>query len=111
MKVPGQYPRTLCWDTKNTTLPARPSNSTREEILNALSGRLCEEASCYRGLENLCAQADTMRLIDSEEWGDIERSRTWLVKHLGLHALLPGTKHVPEDLKAKMAVRVNTQGV
>mgnify|MGYP000285149474 CR=1 FL=1 len=80
VKVPGQYPRTLCGDTKNTTLPARPSNSTREEILNALSGRLCEEASCYRGLENLCAQADTMRLIDSEEWGDMERSRAWLIE-------------------------------
>ena len=52
-----------------------------------------------------------MRLIDSEEWGDVVRSRAWLVKHLGLHALLPDTKHVPEDLKAKMAVRVNTQGV
>ena len=72
---------------------------------------LCEKASGYRGLEKLCAQADTMRPIVDGPWGDIERSRTWLVKHLGLHALLPDTKHVPEDLKAKMAVRVNTQGM
>ncbi len=77
------------------------------DFLMVPNGRLCEDAMDPGGAD----QADMMRLIDSEEWGDIERSRTWLVKHLGLHALLPDTKHVPEDLKAKMAVRVNTQGV
>ena len=81
-----------------------PSGSA---FLMVPNGRLCENAMDPGGAD----QADMMRLIDSEEWGDIERSRTWLVKHLGLHALLPDTKHVPEDLKAKMAVRVNTQGV
>jgi hypothetical protein len=85
-----------------------PSGATPSETSSI---PLCEEASGYRGLEELCAQADTMRPIVDGPWGDIERSRTWLVKHLGLHALLPDTKHVPEDLKAKMAVRVNTQGV
>lgn len=81
-----------------------PSGSA---FLMVPNGRLCENAMDPGGAD----QADMMRLIDSEEWGEIERSRTWLVKHLGLHALLPDTKHVPEDLKAKMAVRVNTQGV
>lgn len=92
VKVPGQYPRTLCGDTKNTTLPARPGNSTREEILNALSGRLCEEASCYRGLENLCAQADTMRPIGGGSWGDWRGhgpglSRTWACMNTTLRPL------------------------
>lgn len=81
-----------------------PSGSA---FLMVPNGRLCENAMDPGGAD----QADMMRLIDSEEWGDIEKSWTWLVKHLGLHALLPDTKHVPEDLKAKMAVRVNTQGV
>lgn len=109
VKAPGQYPRTLCGDTKDATLSARPGNSTTgEEILNTPSGLLCEEASCYRGLEDLCARADATHIMSRESWGDME---AWLVKHLGLHALLPDTKHVPEDLKAKMAVRVNTQGV
>ena len=85
-----------------------PSGATPSETSSI---PLCEEASGYRGLEELCAQADTMRPIVDGPWGDMERSRAWLVKHLGLHVLLPGTKHVPEDLKAKMAVRVNTQGV
>ena len=77
-----------------------PSGSA---FLMVPNGRLCENAMDPGGAD----QADMMRLIDSEEWGDIERLQTWLVNH----ALLPGTKHVPEDLKAKMAVRVNTQGV
>lgn len=81
-----------------------PSGSA---FLMVPNGRLCENAMDPGGAD----QADMMRLIDSEEWGDIEKSRTWLVKHLGLYALLPDTKHVPEDLKAKMVVRVNTQGV
>ena len=81
-----------------------PSGS---DFLMVPNGRLCENAMDPGGAD----QADTMHLIDSEEWGDIERSRTWLVKHLGLHALRPDTKHVPEDLKAKMSVRINIQGV
>lgn len=72
---------------------------------------LCEKASGYRGLEKLCAQADTMRPIVDGPWGDMERSRAWLVEYLGLYALRPDAKHIPEYLKAKMAVRVNTQGV
>lgn len=71
------------------------------------NGRLCEDVMDPGGAD----QADMMRLIDSEEWGDIERSWTWLVKHLGLHALRPDAKRIPEDLKAKMSVRINIQGV
>lgn len=108
VKVPGQYPRTLCGDTKNTTLPARPGNSTREEILNAPSGLLCEEASCYRGLEDLCARADATHIMSRESWGDME---SWLIENLGLYALRPESKRIPEDLKSKMLVRINTQGV
>lgn len=52
-----------------------------------------------------------MRPIVDGPWGDMERSRAWLVEYLGLYALRPDAKHIPEDLKAKMAVRVNTQGV
>lgn len=109
VEVAGQCPRILCGDTKNTTLPARPGNSTTgEEILNAPSGRLCEEASYYRGLEDLCAQADTMRPIGGGSWGDME---AWLIENLGLYALHPDAKRIPEDLKAKMLVRINTRGV
>ena len=109
VKAPGQYPRTLCGDTKDATLSARPGNSTTgEEILNAPSGLLCEEASCYRGLENLCVQADTMRPIGGGSWGDME---SWLIENLGLYALRPDAKRIPEDLKAKMSVRINIQGV
>lgn len=112
VKAPGQYPRTLCGDTKDATLSARPGNSTTgEEILNAPSGLLCEEASGYRGLEELCAQADTMRPIVDGPWGDMERSRAWLIENLGLYALRPDAKRIPEDLKAKMSVRINIQGV
>lgn len=78
-----------------------PSGSA---FLMVPNGRLCENAMDPGGAD----QADMMRLIDSEEWGDME---AWLVKHLGLYALRPDTKHVPEGLKAKMSVRVNTQGV
>lgn len=109
VEVAGQHPRMLCGGTKNASLPARPSNSTTgEEILNALSGRLCEEASCYRGLEDLCAQADTMRPIGGGSWGDME---AWLIENLGLYALRPDAKRIPEDLKARMLVRINIQGV
>ena len=109
VEVAGQCPRMLCGDTKNASLPAQPGNSTAgEEILNAPSGRLCEEASCYRGLEDLCARADAIHIMSRGSWGDMEG---WLIENLGLYALLPDTKYVPEDLKAKMSVRVNTQSV
>lgn len=85
-----------------------PSGSA---FLMVPNGRLCEKASGYRGLEELCAQANTMRLIVDGPWGDMERSRAWLVEYLGLYALRPDAKHIPEDLKAKMSVRVNTQGM
>jgi hypothetical protein len=112
VEVAGQCPRMLCGVTKNASLPAWPGNSTiGEEILNAPSGRLCEEASCYRGLEDLCAQANTVHLIGSGSWGDMERSRVWLIENLGLYALRPDAKRIPEDLKAKMSVRINTRGV
>lgn len=111
VEVAGQHPRMLCGDTKNTTLPARPGNSTREEILNALSGRLCEEASCYRGLR-ICAPRPTRcRPIGGGSWGDMERSRAWLIENLGRYALRPDAKRIPEDLKAKMSVRINIQSV
>jgi hypothetical protein len=35
----------------------------------------------------------------------------WLIENLGLYALRPDAKYVPEDLKAKMSVRINIQGV
>lgn len=105
VKAPGQCPRTLCEDTKDAILPARPSNSTREEFLNAPSGRLCEKEPDSRGLEEMCARADVMR---RESWGDME---AWLIENLGLYAPLPDSKRIPEDLKAKMLVRINTQSV
>lgn len=109
VKVPGQYPRTLCGDTKDATLSARPGNSTTgEEILNAPSGLLCEEASCYRGFEDLCARADATHIMSRESWGDME---AWLIENLGLYALRPDAKRIPEDLKAKMSARINIQGV
>lgn len=85
-----------------------PSGATPSETSSI---PLCEEASGYRGLEELCAQADTMRPIVDGPWGDMERSRAWLIENLGLYALRPDAKHIPEDLKAKMPVRINTQGV
>ena len=99
-------------DTSATARTKRPPHGpvkapSGSDFLMVPNGRLCEDAMDPGGAD----QADMMRPIVDGPWGDMERSRTWLVKHLGLHALLPDTKHVPEDLKAKMAVRVNTQGV
>lgn len=82
-----------------------PSGATPSETSSI---PLCEEASCYRGLEELCAQADTMRPIVDGPWGDME---AWLIENLGLYALRPDAKRIPEDLKAKMSVRINIQGV
>ena len=105
-------PKDATWGGKDGTLPTRPCGTTvRVPSLNASSGHLYEGASGRGGFKDLCAQDHTMRPIGGEPWGDMERLRSWFVEHLGLYALLPDTKHIPEDLKAKIPVRVNTQGM